>query len=52
MEKVYDKIIELLDKHPDAFVVMGGDFNACMSMNDSLNRLGTKQESGIKLTHF
>jgi exonuclease III len=44
MMKVYDKIFELMDKHPDAFVVMG-DFNACMSGNDSLNRLGTKQES-------
>jgi hypothetical protein len=47
MEKVYDKIFELLDKHPDAFVVMGGDFNACMSSNDYLNRLGTKQESNL-----
>jgi hypothetical protein len=49
MEKVYDKIFELLNKHPDAFVVMGADFNACMFGNDSLNRLGTKQESNLLL---
>jgi exonuclease III len=35
MEKDDDKIFELMDKHPDAFVVIGGDFNACMSENDS-----------------
>ena len=45
MEKVYDKIFEFLDKHPDAFVIMGGDLNACMAENDSLNRVKTKQES-------
>jgi hypothetical protein len=47
MEKVYGKIFELLDKHPDAFVVMEGDFNSCMSRNDSVNRLGTKLESTL-----
>ena len=50
MEKVYDKIFELLDKHPDAFVVMGGDFNACMEDNDSLNRNMSASES--RLTEY
>jgi exonuclease III len=44
MEKVHDQIFELLYKHPDAFVIMGGDFNVCMSENDSLNRVTTKQD--------
>ena len=47
MEKVYDKIFELLDKHPDAFVILGGDFNACMSDNDSLNRVKSKHETNF-----
>jgi hypothetical protein len=34
-----------MDKHLDAFVVMGGNFNTCVSEKDSLNRLKTKQES-------
>jgi hypothetical protein len=35
MEKIYDKIFELLDKH---LVILGGDFNVCLSANESLNR--------------
>ena len=38
MEMVYDKIFEIVDRHTDAFLILGGDFNACMSDNDSLNR--------------
>ena len=34
-----------MDRHTDAFVVLGGDFNACMSHNDSLNRAGSVNES-------
>ena len=44
MEGAYDKIYNLMDRHPDAFLILGGDFNACMSQNDSLNRLGTLNE--------
>ena len=50
MENVYDKIYELLDKHPDSFVVLGGDFNACMSEEDYLNRNKTRCET--KLTDY
>ena len=40
-----------MDDHEDAFLIMGGDFNACMNMNaDSLNRI--KSENEIKLTDF
>jgi exonuclease III len=45
MEKVNDKVFELLDKYLSSFVTMGGDFNVCMSENDSLNRVKTKQKS-------
>ena len=53
---MYDKIFECADRHPDAFVIMGGDFDACMSENDSLNRLSTRQSLGWlntfkKITH-
>jgi exonuclease III len=34
LEKVYDKIFDLLNKYPEAFVIIGGDFNVCMSEND------------------
>ena len=50
MEKVYDEIYRLLDKHPDSFVVLGGDFNACMEDNDSLNR--NKSASESRLTEY
>ena len=40
MENVYDKIYEIMDRHTDAFLILGGDFNACMSANDSINRAG------------
>jgi hypothetical protein len=45
IKKVYSKILEILDKHPDAFVIMGDAFNAYMSVNDSLIGIKTKQES-------
>ena len=47
MEKVYDKIYELMDNHPDAFLVMGGDFNACLSEGDSINRLSSRHETTL-----
>ena len=34
----------MMDRHPDAFLILGGDFNVCMSNNDSLNRMGTVNE--------
>ena len=47
----YDKIFEILDKHQDAFLIMGGDMNVCMSEEeDSLNR--NKSESEKRLTEY
>jgi hypothetical protein len=45
IKKVDDKAFELLNKHPHAFVIMGGDFNVGMSENDSLNIVKAKQKS-------
>ena len=51
MEMVYDKLYLVMDEHADAFLIMGGDFNACMCANsDSLNRTKTLNE--IKSTEF
>ena len=44
MEGVYDKIYDVMDRHGDAFLILGGDFNACMSDNDSLNRSSSVNE--------
>jgi exonuclease III len=38
IESVYDKIYEVMDRHPDAFLILGGDLNACMTEKDFLNR--------------
>jgi hypothetical protein len=47
MEMVYNTFFESLGKYQDAFVILGGDFNACMYVNDSLNRVKTKQEPAL-----
>ena len=44
MRGVYDKIYECFDRHPDAFVIVGGYFNACLLGIDSLNRLRSRHE--------
>ena len=38
LEMVYEKLYEVMDNHSNAFLIMGGDFNACMSQLDYLNR--------------
>jgi exonuclease III len=48
IDNVYNKILELLNAYPDAQVIMGGDFNCCMSDIDYLNR--NKQQIEIDLT--
>jgi exonuclease III len=37
-EKVYDQIMEYQNDHPDAKIVIGGDFNLVMGLDDSVNR--------------
>ena len=44
LKVVFDKIFELKDGHPYAFVILGGDFNVCLTENDSKNRQKTRQE--------
>ena len=34
IEQIYDKIFEVMVKHPDSFVILGGDFNVCLSECD------------------
>ena len=51
MEMVYDKLNHIMNDHADAFLIMGGDFNACMNADlDSINRIKTENE--IKLTEY
>ena len=51
LEMVYDKLYEIMDKHEDVFLIIGGDFNACMNPDqDSLNR--TKTVNEVRLTDY
>ena len=37
MENVYDKIYEIMDRHTDAFFILGGDFNrSCFNQTLSI----------------
>ena len=48
METVYDKIFEIMDSHPDGFLILGGDFNVCMdATSDSLNRNKSQSENNL-----
>ncbi len=37
-DSVYTKILEILNSYPDVAVIVGDDFNACMTNQDFLNR--------------
>jgi hypothetical protein len=43
-EKMYLIILEMQAKYPEHSIVCAGDFNACMTENDLLNRKRTKNE--------
>ena len=49
IEEVYLKILEIISDHPDCHVIMGGDFNSCLTELDFLNRNKTKIE--LELTN-
>ena len=51
-ESVYDKLYDVMDRHADAFLIMGGgDFNACFNAEqDSINR--HKSINDTKLTDY
>ena len=44
MGGVCDKIFECINRHPTAFVMIGGDCNNCMLENDLLYSLSSGQE--------
>jgi hypothetical protein len=43
-ESVYEKILEFQHEHTDFDTICAGDYNACMTKEDSLNRIGTNCE--------
>jgi exonuclease III len=45
--EVYEKVLEILESHPDAYVIIGGDMNTCMTNSDSLNRARNVLEDGV-----
>jgi len=47
IDKVYSKILEILNSYPDCFVVLGGDFNSCATELDYLNRVKLKSEEEL-----
>jgi exonuclease III len=44
IEGIYSKILEITYEHPDCHVILGGDFNSCLTELDYLNRNKTKCE--------
>jgi len=47
IDQVYTKILEIQDTYPDCFVILGGDFNTCITDIDYVNRSKTKQEIAL-----
>jgi exonuclease III len=47
IETVFLRIFETLETHPDCYIIMGGDFNSCLTNKDFLNRNKTKPESDL-----
>jgi exonuclease III len=45
--EIYEKILEIVEIHPDAYIVLGGDMNTCIGINDSMNRAGSKIEEKV-----
>jgi exonuclease III len=38
IEDVYSKIIEIQNRYPEHYVIIGGDMNVCLTKEDCLNR--------------
>ena len=47
LEGVYSKILEITYEHPDCQVILGGDFNSCMTKDDYLNRNKSRNEDEL-----
>jgi hypothetical protein len=45
--EIYEKILETVEIHPDAYIIIGGDINTCIGSNDSMNRAGSKIEEKV-----
>jgi exonuclease III len=43
-EQMYTKVLKVQAKYPDHITFCAGDMNVCLSSNDSLNRIGLKNE--------
>jgi exonuclease III len=50
VEKVYVRILEVLSDFPDCHVILGGDFNSCLTNKDYLNRNKTNAETELTNT--
>ena len=48
-EDTYLKILEFQHKFPEYHTILGGDFNLCMKMNDSLNRNTSNPEKCLAI---
>ena len=49
-EKIYLTILELQHKYPDHLTIAAGDYNVCMKINDSINRLRSTSEKLLSET--
>jgi exonuclease III len=47
-ERVYLKILEMQYKYPDFLTIAAGDYNVCMKINDSINRLTSNSEKQLR----
>jgi exonuclease III len=47
VEKVYNQILETINIYPDCYVILGGDFNSCLTELDYLNRNKLKPEDDL-----
>ena len=43
-ESIYSRILEAQAEYPDSLIICAGDFNACLSPDDSIGRVGTQNE--------
>jgi len=49
--EMYDKILNIIEDHPDSYIIIGGDMNNCMKNDeDSLNRAENKFEIKVSET--
>ncbi len=47
IEEVYCKILEITGEIPDCHIILGGDFNSCMTQDDYMNRKKSQAEEEL-----